>query len=430
MPRSHAVDVTPSARRLTASLRDIGYDFLSAVADLVDNSVSAEASRVDVVVSFDGEASRVVIADDGRGMTEAVLREALRFGSRRDYESGDLGRFGLGLKTASLSQCRKVTVVTRHAPRYRRISALTLDLERISSTDRWVVYDPWDNDAVQTALEWLDESTGTVVIWEILDRVLPDGDPNGSWAQRKFQQLAARISEYLGMVFHRFLEGPSGRGPLTITVNGEKLRPWDPFATDEAATVSLPHQVFEVSVGAAQGDVGFRGFVLPNRDRFSSLTEFERLSGPRKWNRQQGLYIYRADRLVQGGGWSGIRSIDEHTKLARAALDFPTELDAAFRINVAKMRVSLPVELRAMIERPIHELAHRADSIYRRDKGRTGEGDEGQGGKDADPPPRALHGAAIALRSAAMEVDEYDALERVMAQVTERAPEVAQSLGW
>ena len=89
------------------------------------------------------------------------------------------------------------------------------------------------------------------------------------------------------------------------------------------------------------------------------------MSGPLKWNRQQGLYIYRANRLVQHGGWSGIRGIDEHTKLARAAIDFDTDLDEAFQINVAKMRVALPPTLRQMLERPIHELCVRADDAYR-----------------------------------------------------------------
>ena len=113
MPASRATAITPSAARLTESLRDIGYDFPAAVADIVDNSIMAEASRVDIVVEFDGEDSSVVIADDGAGMTANGLTEALRYGSRRTYSARDLGRYGLGLKTASLSQCRSVTVVTK-----------------------------------------------------------------------------------------------------------------------------------------------------------------------------------------------------------------------------------------------------------------------------------------------------------------------------
>src|SRR5690606_37482526 len=107
-----------------------------------------------------------------------------------------------------------------------------------------------------------------------------------------------------------------------------------------------------------------------SRRRFSSLEAFERASGPRRWNRQQGLYIYRADRLIQSGGWSGLRAADEHTKLARAALEFDTDADEAFRINVAKMRVSLPAELRPVLERPVQELCNRANRAYRVDSDR------------------------------------------------------------
>ena len=106
--------------------------------------------------------------------------------------------------------------------------------------------------------------------------------------------------------------------------------------------------------------------MLPARDEFSSHEEFERYSGPLNWNRQQGIYIYRADRLVQWGGWNGIRGIDEHTKLARAALDFDTDLDSVFNINVAKMRVTLPPQIRQMLERPINELCSYADDRYRK----------------------------------------------------------------
>ena len=134
--------ITPSAARLTESLRDIGYDFPAAVADVVDNSIMAGASRVDIVIEFDGEDSSVVIADDGRGMTANGLIEALRYGSRRDYSPRDLGRYGLGLKTASLSQCRSVTVVTCRSGMAGRMAVRTLDLDLIAEWDEWLVVEP------------------------------------------------------------------------------------------------------------------------------------------------------------------------------------------------------------------------------------------------------------------------------------------------
>jgi len=207
-----------------------------------------------------------------------------------------------------------------------------------------------------------------VVFWENLDRVLPERRPEGGWARRRLEQLADKSRDYLGMVFHRFLQWEAVRdAPLVITVNGIKAAPWDPFAPMEDNRLELPAQSFEVSVGDLYGRVTLRRYILPPRRRFSSLSEFDRMGGPLKWNRQQGLYIYRADRLIQHGGWCGIRAADEHTKFARATLDFQTDLDVLFQINVAKMRVSLPPEVRTLLERPIHELCHRADSLYRQD---------------------------------------------------------------
>src|SRR5580698_6707050 len=321
-------------------------------------------------------------------MTGNGLVEALRYGSRRSYGRSDLGRYGLGLKTASLSQCRSVTVVTcrRSAPGNVHIRMLDLDL--IAEWDEWLVVEPLPEPILQRSVERLASEPGTVVIWRKLDRVLPEKRPDGGWARRRLDAMAAKTAEHLGVVFHRYLEGAEGRG-VVITVNEHKVKPWNPFAPSETTTSELPLQRFEMSVGDVSGNVTLRRFVLPARDEFSSLDEFERYSGPLNWNRQQGIYIYRVGRLVQWGGWNGIRGIDEHTKLARAALDFDTDLDSIFHINVAKMRVTIPPQLRQMLERPINELCGRADDIYRKTSRRADDGHRVADGEKDPPQPSA-----------------------------------------
>ncbi|MFJ3786849.1 ATP-binding protein [Streptomyces sp. NPDC090093] len=428
--------ITPSAARLTESLRDIGYDFPSAVADLVDNSVSAGATNVDIFIEFDGPESYVLIADDGIGMSENLLTEALRYGTRRDYQQGELGRYGLGLKTASLSQCRAVTVATRKSTRASRLYVRTLDLDVISEVDQWLVLRPGRENLPQRALTYLTEGTGTVVIWDKLDRVLPENRPEGGWARRRLDALAKRTAAHLGMVFHRFLEGTRDGHQVTITMNGEKIEPWNPFAPHEPARKELPRQRFEITVGSITGSVRMNRYVLPSKEHFSSPDQFELMSGPLKWNRQQGLYIYRANRLVQWGGWNGIRGIDEHTKMARASLDFDTDLDDVFNINVAKVRVTVPVQLRQMLERPINELCSRADEAYRK-ADRTSE----MGSLKPSVPRQAvwnglesaettaMKDAGLALRAASMQAGEYAALLRIVAILEAEAPAVAQGLG-
>jgi hypothetical protein len=444
---SKSAAITPSAARLTESLRDIGYDFPAAVADIVDNSVMAGATQIDVQIEFAGEDSYVSIADDGEGMTPNGLIEALRYGSRRSYGRSDLGRYGLGLKTASLSQCRSVTVVSCRRAIGKTVTVRTLDLDLIAEWDEWLVVEPPSDAVIDAAEERLSSDPGTIVIWRKLDRVLPEKRPDGGWARRRLESMAAKTAEHLGIVFHRYLEGTVSPG-LVITVNGEKVQPWNPFAPSEPARDELPLQRFEVNVGDVFGTVSLQRFVLPPRDEFSSHEEFERHSGPLNWNRQQGIYIYRADRLVQWGGWNGIRGIDEHTKLARASLDFDTDLDSVFNINVAKMRVTLPPQIRQMLERPINELCSFADDRYRKASRRDhssldepsalplppiANGEAASVGERAARPSlgTSVSGsdAGLALRAAAMLAGEYDSFGRILAVLVEQAPEVASALG-
>ncbi len=421
---ARATSLTPSAARLTTSLRDVGYDFPAAVADLVDNSISAGARRVDIEIEFEGGDSRVFVADDGSGMSANGVLEALRFGSRRSYDDRDLGRYGLGLKTASLSQARRLTVVSRRGAPPRPTSVRTIDLDLIVELDDWVVVNPGRTPEVDRASAMLGDDGGTDVVWEHLDRVLPEKNPEGGWARRRLSSLTAKTTEHLSMVFHRFLSGELGE-ELVITVNGEKLTHWDPFAKTEAATRELPRRTFEISGEEHQGVATLQRFVLPSRESFSSPLEFERHSGPLKWNRQQGLYVYRANRLVQWGGWAGIRGIDEHTKLGRAALDFSPDLDAMFQVNVAKMRVTLPSQLRPMLERPVTELCMRADDAYRKSSKRSGS----QAFAPRPEPSTERHTYGLALRTAAAQTGEYAAFKKILAALQETAPEIVSDLG-
>ncbi len=418
--------VAPSAARLTDSLRDIGYDFSSAVADLVDNSITAGATQVNIVIEFEGERSRVLIADNGRGMTVNGLTEAMRFGSRRAYARGDLGRYGLGLKTASLSQGRSLTVVTRKEGVRRPILTRRLDLDLVIEFDDWLIIEPERTEVIDSARKLLEDGSGTVVVWEKLDRVVPSRNAAGGWARRRFETMADKTAQHLSMVFHRFLADEAKAGPVVITVNGKKLHPWDPFARNERSTTELDEEVFEIQHGDTTGSVTLRRYVLPGRDQFSSHAEFDRHSGPLKWNRQQGLYTYRADRLVQWGGWFGIRGIDEHTKLARASVDFDTDLDSAFNINVAKMRVSIPGQLRQMIERPINEMCSIADEVYRKSSGAKPSDEKQKAGSDHIAQASDI---GLALQAAALEAGEYKAFKRIATVLRRTDPDVAAALG-
>lgn len=428
-------EVVPSASRLIDSLRDLGYHATEAIADLVDNSIAAGAHKVDVTIEFEGSDSWIRIADDGHGMNAATITEAMRYGSNRGYRANDLGKFGLGLKTASMSICRRLTVASRPLKDSRRAEVRQLDLDHVEATDAWQVLVLGADERPERAMEPLEKHRGTVILWQDLDRLLVYSDPSGGWARRALTDLAAETADHLSMIFHRFLAGEVLGRKLEITVNDEPLDPWDPFARDEAETEALRTEEIPLNTPSGSGVVGVEPYVLPPKAGFSSEIAWRRLSGPNQWNRQQGFYVYRANRLIQSGGWSFMRTFDEHTKLSRIGIFFGPELDAAFGINVAKMRVTLPPELRSRLEEPVGKAVRRARAVYdsKPDTGGDGRSSRGSGGgrkgsgKNGVPGPLTRREA---LEAAADQAGESPALRRIAKALKGKQPEVARDLGW
>jgi hypothetical protein len=360
------IELVPSAKRLIKSLRDLGYDFAQAVADIVDNSIEAKASRIAIDLEFDGDDSWVRIADNGTGMNAEELREALRYGSARDYSADDLGKFGLGLKTASMSQCQRLSVASRWNQDRADIAAYCWDLEHIEKTNRWEIL-PLDRNGLGPAiLSPLKEHRGTVVLWQRLDRVLGYSHPYGEAARKRLSQTCREIELHLGMVFHRFLSGEIEKKRFKILLNNNEIKPWDPFCREESKTKKLQSFRMKVEHNGVSGTISFEPYVLPHQEDFSSPDAFRLASGPGNWNQQQGFYVYRAGRMIQGGGWSNLRAPDEHTKLARIAVNFSPELDEALKINVAKMRVQMPASIREALREAIVPDIRLAREVYDR----------------------------------------------------------------
>ena len=447
-------EIVPSAARTVASLRDIGYDSPRAIADLVDNSIAAGATQIDVTIEFDGADSWIRVADNGCGMDATTLQEAMRYGSEREYEADDLGKFGFGLKTASTSQCRRVTVASRRAKQNARMEVRCLDLAHIEDTGRWEILVLEGSDRPYHVTDPLLEHTGTVVLWENLDRILEYKDPWGEWARKKLLNLAEEVDLHLGMVFHRFLTGEGVSAVVAMSVNGSKVAPWDPFCRSEPGTEEFPAKNLRV---VGEGSVGFvrvRSYVLPQQKEFSSDAAWRRASGPLQWNRQQGFYVYRANRMIQSGGWNRMRTPDEHTKLARLSLDFFPELDAVFGINIAKAYVNLPQDLRDQLGPLVAQATRSADQRYRSERprgtggsananGRAGRrparsaGDPGMGtgpfdeyGNRRGAPANSHLGPRQAIEEVAESVGEADALKKIVGGLRVRHPEVARDLGW
>lgn len=351
------VEINPSPRALLRSLRGLGYSPETALADLIDNSLAAGTRRVDIRLEWRGGDPLVEILDDGAGMGFDRLIEAMRFGGEGpDAERGsdDLGRFGLGLKTASLAQCRELTVASR---REGAVARLAWDVDRVG--DGWCADAPENSPAGELAARFERAGDGTLVSWNRMDRLggLSGLDRDG------FNDRIASIRAHLSMTFHRFLSGEARR--LAISVNGLALSAWDPFCRRHDATMALTRDI----IRGPDCSIAARSYILPHRDRFTSEREWEEAGGPGGWVERQGFYVYRGDRLVSAGGWLGLGGSrawtrEESSRLARIALDLPITMDEAWRIDIRKSLARPPAWARARLAGIGTDARRRAREVF------------------------------------------------------------------
>lgn len=348
----------PQAASLVESLRAFGYELPTALADLVDNSITAGAHHVWIDFHWDGDASVISITDDGDGMTAEMLLTAMRPGSQNPLHNRaphDLGRFGLGLKTASFSQCRRVTVRSR--TRSSEPATRCWDLDHISRVNDWQLLRA-ANAAAEPHFQHLTElSHGTTVLWQKLDRLAGGLDTNNEQHQQLFLNRAEGVCRHLGMVFHQLMTGPK---TVEIRINGHPIVPWDPFLADEPATQTLAATRLKLR----EAIVKVQPFVLPHHSKISKATH-EAAAGPRGWNAHQGFYIYRNRRLLVPGDWLGFGwAKEEHYKLARIRVEIPNSLDLDWEIDVTKSRATPPALLRDELRRIGERARSDAKRVY------------------------------------------------------------------
>lgn len=336
--------VVPDPERVMEGLRDTGYEFPTAIADLVDNSIAARASHVDIQVRMDfGGNIRVAIADDGEGMSEAKLLDAMRYGSPKRPDPASLGKFGLGLKTASTAFARTLIVTTR-ADGQSSPNCAVWDLDHVAQAREWELLLP---DPEEEDLEHLGRvagnSSGTVVTWRNVDRLLKDyKDPGGVYAQKALKREVDELKKHLAMVYQRYLDKNDDRcGTFSMTLNGDVVKPWDPFCKGESELVAQQEMTVELG-DKEEANFCVRAFVLPRREEFGSE---ERAKEARLTNERQGIYIYRENRLIHDADWLGIYQKEPHGTLLRVEFSFDHGLDEAFHIDIKKSRIILNEDL-------------------------------------------------------------------------------------
>ncbi len=349
------VHAAPYASSLIEGHRDFGYSLETALADIVDNSITAGASEIRLTAITSSDLPYIAIVDNGFGMTESELIEAMKLGARNPTHKRvrkDLGRFGLGLKSASFSQCRQLTVISR---KENSITCARWDLDLVAIRNDWSLTVIGNPDKLPQYS--LLPVHGTAVIWEKLDRLLGDKSLQQAKSIEHANAELVKAEHHLCQVFHRFLEGSKPK--VSLYLNERKLKPLDPLCGDHPATQKDPEEIIPLS----KGDVRIRCHTLPHHRKMDSET-WNELAGPEGYVKSQGLYIYREDRLIIAGGWLGLTRQSELTKLCRIAIDIPNTMDADWKIDVKKASAQLPPLVRERLKRIIERFVGTSKRTY------------------------------------------------------------------
>jgi hypothetical protein len=348
----------PPGPQLMESMRAVGYTLESAIADLVDNSISAKATSVHIHFGSLSD-DFVSILDNGEGMSSVEARKAMKLAPsspRALRTKQDLGRFGLGLKTASLSQCREITLVSK---KNDEVVGVRWSLDFLAETGRWslIILDETELSDLPDVHLLAQIPSGTLILWRQLDQF---SEALGG-VERALDEHMVRVRAHLELVFHRFVGGENGT-KLSLSINGVQLRHIDPFLSAHPATQVGPLESFVVDGKSIQ----LRPYTLPLLNKLSS-TDRDRALIAGSFRDSQGFYIYRAMRLVIWGTWFRIAPKDDLGKLARVRVDIPNTLDHLWALDIKKSAAVPPPIIRNELRRVASRIVapSRSAHLYR-----------------------------------------------------------------
>lgn len=355
----------PDPARVMEGLRDTGYDFNTAMADLVDNSIAAHATKIKIRIDMDPKGEVFVyLADNGHGMDMAGLKNAMKYGSQRRDDPSSLGKFGLGLKTASTAFCRSLSLISKtDTSEYHKVR---WDLDEICRINKWKLLQP---EILPEEIDILEDVTkgkaGTLVVWEKVDRLMKTYSREKAKASA-FQNIISKLRQHLSMVFQRFLDSRfEGVSHVEIFVNDDPILPWDPFCESEPNSKSLAAQKIEVELPSGKASSFYiEAWLLPRVEEFSSS---KAKNEAKISNDMEGFYVYRENRLIYFGDWLGMFVNDPHISLLRVNFSFDHTLDDAFNVDIKKSRIMLAEDIFDYLKNNFMPAPRReAENVYRK----------------------------------------------------------------
>jgi hypothetical protein len=343
----------PNPAAMIETFRAIGYGLETALADIIDNAITALAKKIYIQFSWDGSQSMIAIKDNGVGMSDAEIIEAMRPGAKNPTNvrsKNDLGRFGMGLKTASFSQCRKLTVISKKIN--QNIHYWSWDLDYVQTAQKWELLQIEPPNAFLVELNAM--NSGTIVLWERMDRIVANTYRDEIADRARFLTAGDKVKQHLSMVFHRYLETDK----IYLYFNGRKMEAWDPFLKGFKGGQVFAEEFLN------NGQIKIKGYILPHKSKLSE-DDYKKAEGVQGWNGQQGFYVYRNERMLLAGDWLGLFKKEEHYKLARIIIDISNIMDAEWQIDIKKSSAILPNGLKAVLKNYASKVRSRAVAVYR-----------------------------------------------------------------
>lgn len=338
--------VAPNVKNFIKSLRDIGYSLDIAIADIIDNSITAKAKNIYIHAHQEPELT-LSIFDDGYGMDDLEVVEAMRLSSKDPdeiREKDDLGKFGLGLKTASFSQCKKITIFSKKG---NNISAKRWDLDYISESNEWYLITPEQIEIENSFFykKLSETESGTVIVWENIDR----------YPKNDFINLISSLQKHLSLVFHRFIE----ENKIKIYINNGEIEAFNPFNPDHLATQQIPIEeiIFQ------DEKIKIQPYILPHHSKMSQ-EDYDRYATEDGYIKSQGFYLYRANRLLMYGTWWGLHKANDAHKLVRIKIDISNSQDSYWGIDVKKSIAKPHLMIRNDLKRIISTITPKSSRVY------------------------------------------------------------------
>lgn len=341
----------PNPKSTINSYRSFGYNLSTAIADIIDNSISAIANEIRLEYKWSGQDSFISIFDNGIGMNKDELVSAMTPGSKDPEEERhekDLGRFGMGLKTASFSQCKRLTCISKREN--QETIKRCWDIDFINEENEWQLL---DNVSDKSFLEKIEkQESGTLVLWEKLDRIVGNAESSNENVKSAFYSEMISVKQHLRLVFHKFIESKR----VKIYFQNDEIEPYNPFLLNLNPKPEMGQpEIF--------GNVGITYFILPHMSEIGK-TDYENSGGALGWFQEQGFYIYRGDRLLVAGDWLGLQKKRDYSKLARIAVNFSNSNDFNWNLDIKKSTATPPLEIRKELDRIARIAIMKSAKIY------------------------------------------------------------------